>query len=215
MTENNKLNENALPEAKVEKSAESTATIPNAEREIFVPVKFNKEIKNLTIEEASELAQKGLKFDAVSEDYKTLKGMAMASKQSVPQFLESLKNSQYQEKLTSLTQKCGGDRQLAEHIINLEDKTDMGDISGFEELREYFPEVSRLEDLPAEVLDNARLRGRALLDEYLRYRLIEKRRVAESQRLEKNALAVSTGSQIDRTGVINPETAEFLKGLWR
>ena len=73
MTENNKLNENALPEAKVEKSAESTATIPNAEREIFVPVKFNKEIKNLTIEEASELAQKGLKFDAVSEDYKTLR----------------------------------------------------------------------------------------------------------------------------------------------
>ena len=58
------------PQESGAESAEGGETITEpSKNEILIPVKFNKEIKNLTADEAAQLAQKGMKFDAISDDY--------------------------------------------------------------------------------------------------------------------------------------------------
>lgn len=78
--ENVGLENAAQPEA-AEKEETSAApdTTPEAEKEVFVPVKFNKEIKNLGLEDAARLAQMGLKFEAIADDYEALKNIGRES----------------------------------------------------------------------------------------------------------------------------------------
>ena len=56
-------------------------TLPN--EEMLIPVKFNKEIKNIPLQRATELAQKGMKFEMIEENYETLKSLALAENKSV------------------------------------------------------------------------------------------------------------------------------------
>lgn len=213
MCEKNELKKDAIPDAEENKvMGNQSVTTPKEDTEIFIPVKFNKEVKNLTLEEASDLAQKGLKFNAISKEYEQLRSMAAESKKSVAKFLEEIKDEKCAERLKGLTEKCGGDEDLAKHILELE-KGKATD-SAFSEVMEFFPEISSAEQLPEQVLENAELSGRGLLDEYLRYLLKEKRLREEAEKNQRLAERTSSGSQLDRAGGISPETAEFLKGLW-
>ena len=76
-------------------------------------------------------------------------------------------------------------------------------------------EIKSRDDLPQSVIENAKLCQRPLLDEYLRYRIAQERAVAENKLAEENAKLSSVGSQQNKSRGENPETAEFLKGLWR
>ncbi len=58
----------ALPDA--EPAAEATTPLENT---AFLTVKFNKELFNLDRDEAIALAQKGMKYDRIYEDYERLK----------------------------------------------------------------------------------------------------------------------------------------------
>lgn len=209
MCENEELKNNTKPE--VEENEVPETTIP---QETVIPVKFNKEVRNLTIEEASDLAQKGLKFDAISKDYETLRNMAAEGKKSVSMFLEEIKAGIEKDKLASLTAKCGGDTELARHIMTLEKGNSATADSGFEEVKEFFPEIESADMLPRQVIKNAELSGRSLLDEYLRYCLKEKRLGEEAVKNQKAAERASGGSMINRAAAQSPETAEFLRGLW-
>ena len=209
MCENEELKNDTKPEVEEDKVPE--ATIP---QETVIPVKFNKKVRNLTIEEASDLAQKGLKFDAISKDYETLRNMAAEGKKSVSMFLEEIKSGIEKDKLENLTAKCGGDTELAKRIMTLEKGNSTIADSGFEEVKEYFPEIESADMLPQQVIKNAELSGRSLLDEYLRYCLKEKRLGEEAVKNQKAAERASGGSMINRAAVQSPETAEFLRGLW-
>jgi hypothetical protein len=210
MCKNNELEMNATPTAEKENCDEILDTTPNV---AVVPIKFNKEVRNLTIDEASVLAQKGLKFDTIQKDYELLRQLAVEKNMSVSSFLKSLQDEEENRRLISLTEKCGGDGELAAHILELEKgkKTENFDLA---ELMEYFPNIKSADMLPSQVLENAALSGRNLLDEYLRYSRKEKLKVKEAEKNYNTALKLSSGTQINRMGHIAPETAEFLKGLW-
>lgn len=169
----------------------------------------------LTVGEASRLAQLGLKFETVSENYDTLKKLAQSEKKSVAGYLDSLKTAIVDSRRNVLLSKCGGDAELAEHILNLERDGLTQTNDGFEELKEFFPSFKDRSDLPAEVIENAALKGTLLLDEYLRFCLKEKFRIKEAARLQKSAEISSTGSQINRNGYVDPEVTEFLRGIWK
>ena len=139
--------------------------------------------------------------------------MALAEGKSVSQYVNSLAENSFNTKKEMLTQKCGGDSQLAEHILKLE--AGKGEIlQGFDELKEKFPEIKDIDCLPESVLENANLRGSLLLDEYLRYRLEQELAVKNSRLQQAHAKNSSTGSQQSKKGNYNPETTEFLRGLW-
>ncbi len=70
-----KVNNAALPETEGNLPTEDTATIPAADSEsaAFLEIKFNKEIIELDRERAVTLAQKGMKYDSIAEEYERLK----------------------------------------------------------------------------------------------------------------------------------------------
>jgi hypothetical protein len=196
-----------------EKDVCFTDTTPKNDEPIKIPIKFNKETRNLTLEEATTLAQKGLKFESIEKEYNLLKQLALRENKSIPLYIAELDRRYNEEKKQSLTEKCGGNEEIAEHILSLENEKKAGD--GFDELTSAFPEIKSKENLPREVLDNAELKGTLLLDEYLRYLLSQKRNAQTVARKQREGEKSSTGSLINRRDSQTSETEEFLKGLWK
>ncbi len=204
----------AIPNAEDECcTAAKGDTAPEAAEELFIPVKFNKEVRNLSPEDAGVLAQKGLKFEAIKHDYETLKALAADSGRSVSEFLNAVKSDMQENRKKELAEKCGGNSEMAEYVLKLENRSEND--NGFSEIKAEFPEISDISQLPESVVENARLKGTMLLDEYLRYRRAAERAAAQTAAENRRAAKMSLGSQSDRRGGINPETAEFLKGLWK
>lgn len=196
-----------------EKDVCFTDTTPKNDEPIKIPIKFNKETRDLTLEEATTLAQKGLKFESIEKEYNLLKQLALRENKSIPLYIAELDRRYNEEKKQSLTEKCGGNEEIAEHILSLENEKKAGD--GFDELTSAFPEIKSKENLPQEVLDNAELKGTLLLDEYLRYLLSQKRNAQTVARKQRGGEKSSTGSLINRRDSQTSETEEFLKGLWK
>ena len=196
-----------------EKDVCLTGTTPKNDEPIKIPIKFNKETRNLTLEEATTLAQKGLKFESIEKEYNLLKQLALRENKSIPLYIAELDRRYNEEKKQSLTEKCGGNEEIAEHILSLENEKKAGD--GFDELTSAFPEIKSKENLPREVLDNAELKGTLLLDEYLRYLLSQKRNAQTVARKQREGEKSSTGSLINHRDSQTSETEEFLKGLWK
>ena len=195
-----------------EKNVPPTKASENGEK--VIPIKYNKEIINLDFERAGELAQKGMKFEAISEEIDLLRKLALAENKTIKQFLGDLELKKFNKNRDSLVEKCKGDEQLTNEVLRLYEKNGEAN-DGFFELKEEFPEIKSREDLPESVLENAKLCSRPLLDEYLRYRLKQEKAIKQNKLQEQRARESSVGSQLNKSRGENPETAEFLKGLWR
>lgn len=67
----------ALPQAETEVLPPDEATTPVEEgkKEAYLQIKFNKELIDLDREEAVTLAQKGMKYDHIYEDYERLRAL--------------------------------------------------------------------------------------------------------------------------------------------
>ena len=195
-----------------ETKAEAT-TLPD-KNEITLEVKYNKEIHKLDLDTAAVLAQKGMKYDSIKEDYDLLKKIADKENLSVPSLLRNIADKNLENRKKELVEKCGGNQDMAEHILSLEDsKQNQG--LGFDELTMMFPEIKTEDDLPHSVLEKAKERGTLLLDEYLRYRLENERKIKSVSDNQKKAEKSTLGSQQNINNPLNPETEEFLKGLWK
>lgn len=202
------------PQESGAESAEGAETITEpSKNEILIPVKFNKEIKNLTADEAAQFAQKGMKFDAILDDYNRIRALAAKNGGSVSKFLNTIEEMQNNKRKQELLQGCAGNEELAEHIMRLEGmKT--GEEGGFEELKKEFPEIKSIEEIPETVRETSIERGTDLLDEYLRYLHKCSREAEDAERRQKEAKRASIGSQRAYGSPENPEATEFLKGLW-
>ncbi len=212
MTENN-ISKNALPKA--DENIDSKKEIePLNSSQAFIPVKFNKEIINLTLEKAQELAQKGMKFDMIANDYEALRRLAKENGKNVNQYISDLIALSKTSRLEELTEKCGGNTELAEHILKLE-SDDESEVRGFSELKESFPKIKNIEALPESVVEAARLKGTLLLDEYLRFLHKEQIAMKESLKKQNSAGETAVGPFAKSKGDDNPEAAEFLRGLWQ
>ena len=196
------------------KENESEDTILPDKDGITIEVKYNKEIRKLDLATAAVLAQKGLKYDSIKEDYELLKKLADKENSSVPLLLRNLANKSLENRKKELVEQCGGNESIAEHILRLEDSQQNQGL-GFEELTMMFPEIKTEDDLPHSVLEKAKERGTLLLDEYLRYRLESERKIKSVSDKLKKAENSSLGSQQNINNSLNPETEEFLKGLWK
>lgn len=204
MTEEMNINQN------IEQNAEE-----NQLGEITIPVKFNGEMKNLTVDEASLLAQKGMKFDSIKNDFEQIKKLARTHGKSIPEFIQAMKQNETELRRKELLQKCSGDTELVDKITALEEKESEISFDSFNEVKEFFPKIQNVEALPEQVVENARLKGTLLLDEYLRYLLAQKRRQEKSIKSQAEAEKLSIGSQFNQNAPVSLESEEFIKGLWK
>lgn len=204
MTEEMNINQN------IEQNAEE-----NQLGKITIPVKFNGEMKNLTVDEASLLAQKGMKFDSIKDNFEQIKKLARTHGKSVPEFIQAMKQNETELRRKELLQKCSGDTELVDKITALEEKASENGYDSFDEVKEFFPKIQNVEALPEQVVENSRLKGTLLLDEYLRYLLAQKRRQEKSIKSQAEAEKLSIGSQFNQNAPVSPESEEFIKGLWK
>lgn len=189
---------------------EKTATTP--QNQMVIPVKFNKEVRNLTIEEATLLSQKGMKYEAIEKQWERLREFAKEDNSSTADFLDALEKRRTEKRLEELTKECGGNSEMAQRIIELEKKSDTT-LRGQNEFSEYFPEKA-VEDLPEEVLSRARQNNSNLLDEYLRFEARARLDALREEKQRQENAESSVGSQKDSGIYRTPENEEFIRGLW-
>lgn len=187
----------------------SAQTGASEAQEHALSVKFNKETKNLTEQEAVTLAQKGMKFELIEEDFSRLRNLANKQKMSVPEYIKDLEAKQGAARREELLNQCGGNEALADRVLELEGERHEDD--SLLELREYFPTVKSLDDLPRAVVESARLKGENLLNAYLRHRILCRRRQSDEDLFEKSIQKASIGSQ---KGCLEPPQDDFIKALW-
>ena len=187
------IKEGAKPQApEITETDKVGATIPDTERVLesdkTIKVKFNKEIRDLSYDEAATLAQKGMKYDSISDDISRLKALALSGGKSLKEYIDSLEENQK--------------------------KNVLSEVLGIEELRENFPEIKNTEDIPGSVLNAVKERGANLLDAYLRYRLSEDRQANEAKQKQQQNRETSVGSKRRSNDTLNQINDEFIKGLW-
>lgn len=213
MSENEKSVAEIKPDNAESLQGAQEVTTPQLDAEsIKIPIKFNKEIRQLDISEATTLAQKGMKFDLISDDYERLRHLAQKSGNSVSDFITKLQSRETELRRKEILEECGGNEKIAERLMRAEEIPLATD--GFEEVKAYFPQIKQISDLPQEVVEKATLTGENLLNCLLRHNLEAENRVRALKGEERAAAQASVGS-LQASGVsIDAVNAEFLRGLW-
>ncbi len=181
---------------------------------ITVPIKFNKEIKNLSLSEAQQLAQKGMKYDLISEDFARIKALAQQSGKNVSDYITEIEGKNKAARKESLLQDCGGNEEIAEHILSLETANRSGD-NGMRELTQDFPSIKMPSDLPAQVQEIVNEKGGNYFDEYLKYLHRQSKKRENEKNRQKASQKMSAGSQSRFIGNgMSAVQSEFINGLW-
>lgn len=190
-------------------------TTPNAQNECStVSVKFNKETKDIPLDEAAALAQKGMKYDLIKDDFEHLKDLAKKSGKSIGDYLDEIEEKTIRTHREELIEKTGGNEEIADYILSLEGNKQEED-NGFNELKSMFPEINEIGELPESVTESSKQTGKNLLDTYLRFLIREQRKKEEIKNKENSAKLSGVGSL--KAGCLSGDTAEnseFIKGLW-
>ncbi len=212
MEENVNLESKGLPEPLEEglPPEEPTAISDTGKTDsAFLEVKFNKEIKKLSLEEATDFAQKGMKFDLLAPELETLRSLSAAKGVSLTEYIKGLETDDREKRMAELTEKCSGDRELAEKLLSAQGSPKKDDTA---ELLAEFPNLTD-DTIPESVKTAADLKGTGLLFEYLLYEHRQRLAVAEEESRDLAAREGSLGSMT--TGnPSNPTDTEFIKGIW-
>ncbi len=215
--EETKIKESAQPYAEeANEVAPSADTTPqkceNENSQVKIPIKFNKQTRILTAEEAASLAQKGLKYERLQGDIELLRSLAAEKGKNIGDYLSDLKAEHLKEDRAALIERVGGDTALADEIITLKGKAS-SELLGLEELKSKVEEIKSLEDIPESVLSAARDRGSNVFDEYLRYTFEQNRKAGNAEEKSREAAYGAVGSQASPAASLNSGD-EFIKGLW-
>lgn len=166
-------------------------TTPNPEQDgkSYLEIKFNKELIELDRESAVTLAQKGMKFDLISDEYERLKTICKRQGKDVNIFLA----------------ECESNEMMSSN--------DSSYSTDFDKFRQEFPEITSLDMLPEEVKTAAEIKGTGLIFEYLLFEHKLQKAKADEEKNREFAALSSTGSlsKDDRT---DPTASEFIKGVW-
>ncbi|MBQ0083872.1 MAG: hypothetical protein KBS52_03800 [Clostridiales bacterium] len=196
-----------------EQKATTPENLPNENSEPTISVKFNKEMLEIPISQAQSLAQKGLKYEKVSESLERLRKMAAASGRNINDYLSFLENQASTAHKNELLCKCSGDESLVAQILSLEGK-ESDELIGLDELIKNVDTVKSIEDIPEPVIVAAKEKGGNLFDEYLRYQFNESRKVKEALSSRETAKLSTTGPINAGTPASDAAGIQFIKGIW-
>ena len=203
------------PELAENLDSEEKATTPELPRTPEgIILKFNKEIREISYDEAVVLAQKGLKFDKLSGDIDKLKKLAAKSGKSISEYITEIETKELSEYRERLLKDCGGNEELTEHILSLEKAAGERENDALNELKKEFPEINSLEDLPDEVRESVELFGGNLLSAYLLYNHRQQKLGELSSIRQQQSRAASVGSQQSHAAENIGSVEEFIKGIW-
>ncbi len=190
-TEENEQAATTPPEEAVtdEALAENESETDLQDTPFTLPIKFNKQEYQLSVEEATVYAQKGMKYQTMEPMLERLRLLAEAKGQSTAAFVRDL---------------CGeavdANERLAEEYCRL---------------RDTCPELDTFDKVPETVVQQALTSGTPLLYAYLRYHYDESRRVARARAAAAAAEGASAGRQRgEPQHTTDPAVAAMVRGVW-
>lgn len=229
----------------VEETVDTSADDGEAEEALppVVRVKFNKQERAYSLDEATPLVEKGLKWDSFKETHEKLKDLAAGYGVPVSALIDNLTKNADEKLYEQTLEECGSNEAVAKKLFAAnkaerdskikaardeeaqrvqreqeDEKTQLQTrlAADFEELQKEQPDkFAKFADVPQKVLDDSVKSGRSLYDAYLRYERAEARK-SESVKVKQAAAAkVSTGSLNDGAASnSSPEIDAALNGIW-
>lgn len=206
---------------------------PETSSEPFLEIKYLKENKALTRDEAKNFAEIGMHYSDVRE---TLERVAAIKGMSVQDFVTSIETEQDEAYRRELAERFGNDEEtiniMMEHYQNgkqgkidaaknkrLQDEAAAEQnintrlANEFIELQKEFPELKEFANLP-ESVRRAAAEGKDLTHAYLLHQHRENKKIAEAKASEAKAAASSAGSMATSGDAVDNSTSALMKGLW-
>lgn len=244
--------ETATPEDSAKETDVSEETMPtdtshdnegDAIPEFKLDIKYDKQNRTLSRDEAVNLAQKGLFYEnkGIEKLYNKLDYVASLKNTTIEELVDGIILSDEAAYRKSLEEKFGSDGEEVELLLQvyrngqkdkyekiLADRKENEEriareqqeslesrlANEFIELKTEFPEITEFKALPTEVKNEA-AKGRDLLSCYLRYKHSEDKKImAAKKTAEENSKATTgSGGSAETTG--DSVTAAMLSGLWK
>lgn len=215
--------------------AEETA---GAGEPFTIPVQFNHESRDLTVEEAQLYAQKGMKFDELTPTLDKLRMLASETGKSVPEMVEALVTARENALKERLLQEAGGNESVAERLMELEmqkrkaafetvkaneataeknarQETVERLAAEFAELKAEHPEYGEFKDVPKAVVNDAIRNKIPLKYAHAHYFAQQHKKIEQNKASQARAAAASVGSQasVPAAGETDPAIAALMRGL--
>lgn len=226
--------ETAAPPLPADPADEASA--PTDSGELFT-VKFNKQLRSLSREDAVQYAQKGMKYDTVQPLLDTLKYVATAEGKTLPELVEAIRVQNEQNLFSRLMDRCGDEeiaRELMEvertrhqaayhHLLEQEQNEERDTeeavtrrmATEFEDLQREFPQFTEFGQVPSPIVRDSLSAGIPLLDAYLRHEHRERVKADAALATQQAAAEASTGTQASAGDApASPVIAAMLRGVW-
>ena len=232
-------------QSQVSNTDESTTARPQAENqqtadgetlaeEPFLEIKYMKEMRGLSRDEAKNYAEIGMHYQGVRkklERFATLKGM------TAEEFVNGLEAAEDEAYRSRLMEKFGGDEETVASMMELyslkkqqtldnalqkkraqneaeEHSVNARIAEEFTKMKGDFPELTEFAALPAEV-KKAALMGKALPYAYLEYKHNEAKKITAAKENARTAAEKSTGTAANPNGDFTADDERrYLGALW-
>lgn len=205
---------------------------------VTIPVRFNHEDRELTVEEATTFAQKGMAYDQITPTLEKIRMLAAGCGKSMEEMVDALVEASDNNLRAQLLQEAGGNQNVADRLYELEKgkrqaayanrrqaeaqaetdarhQLDERLAEEFGELQAEFPELTDFKAVPKEVVSEAIKKKITLYDAYLRYERKNAKAAAQNASQQAAAAAASTGSRADNApaSVEDPLIEAMLRGV--
>lgn len=179
-----------------------------------IPIQFNHEYRELSINEAATWAQKGMYADKLLADLSVL--AAASSAESIPALMKQLKSAHETMLLSKYKEQCGGNEELANKLLEIDrgkwiqrapeiskswEQAFQEDANAVNKrLAEEFIKmqkefgIEKFDQLPAEVVNVAVKNNIPLSDAYLRYQYAQNKQAQAAAENQKAAKQATPGS---------------------
>lgn len=212
-----------------------TEVNPAVAEEPIITVRYNKQDRGLTREEAITLAQKGLKYDSMSEMLNNISYLAAIQDKTPAELIRGYIEAGENIKRQELIDRYGEDNEVIEVMMEkfktenqqkfsavketikqkeaaAEQDLNQRIADEFQNMKADFSELTDYASLPTEV-KRAAVNGMPLKYAYLEYKYAQEKLAAAAKSQAEAAAKKSTGSMATDDGVSSTENA-LLRGLW-
>lgn len=222
---------------------EEAAEKPAESEKPLVKVKFNKQERAYTAEEAAPLVEMGLKWDSFKEKHEKLKFLAQSHGKSVGELIDLLVNSNDKLLYRQTLSECSGNETAARRLFEVEKnerqrKFESAKAAEQEQAqreeqqernqlqqrladdfltlsREVPDKYAKFADVPAPVVEAAVKENISLLDAYLRFEHRETHKSEAERSRQAQAAGRSAGSLGGDRGSPAPELDSFERAFHR
>lgn len=190
---------------------------PEAAEPVRYPVSYGEDTRELTVDELTTYAQRGMQYDEIAPAWTDLCRMASERGQTPQDLIGAIAAAEERVLYDRLLREANGNRNVADRLMELEKSKRQTAAANAErekatavesakqaqtdrlaaeylELKAEFPEIADFKDIPKAVVETAVKSKMHLLDAYLRYRHTEGKKIAKNDQTHAAAAATAMGS---------------------